>query len=234
MRKNVLLSMALLSAIVATGTAPLSSYAAETKSVQSIKGNGYQIYIGQGTCSLSQVLNDLCSKFDGSLNFCPEIDVPEQETPDNSMPEFPTPEVPETPDTPETDPSQDETALSYAEQVVKLVNEERAKAGLSELTMDTNLTAAANTRAKEIKEVFSHTRPDGSSFSTVLKEHGVTYRGSGENIAWGQKTPKQVMNGWMNSDGHRANILNKNFKNIGIGYYQDENGTNHWVQLFTY
>ena len=268
MRKNALLSMALLSAIVATGTAPLSSYAAEAKSVQSIKGNGYQIYIGQGTCSLSQVLKDLCSKFDGSLNFCPEIDVPEQETPDNSMPEFPTPEVPEiptpdtptpespapeapapeapespapevpevpeTPDTPETDSSQDETALSYAEQVVKLVNEERAKAGLSELTMDTNLTAAANTRAKEIKEVFSHTRPDGSSFSTVLKEHGVTYRGSGENIAWGQKTPKQVMNGWMNSDGHRANILNKNFKNIGIGYYQDENGTNHWVQLFTY
>lgn len=65
-------------------------------------------------------------------------------------------------------------------------------------------------------------------------EQGVSYRESGENIAWGQKSPEQVMNGWMNSDGHRANILNKNFRNLGVGYYQDENGTNYWVQLFTY
>ena len=100
--------------------------------------------------------------------------------------------------------------------------------------MDTNLTAAANVRAQEINQLFSHTRPDGTSFSTVLKEYGISYRGSGENIAWGQKSAEQVMNGWMNSDGHRANILNENFKNIGVGYYQNENGRNHWVQLFTY
>lgn len=114
------------------------------------------------------------------------------------------------------------------------MNEERAKAGLPALEMSAEITAAANVRAKEIKQSFSHTRPDGSNFSSALKEQGVSYRGSGENIAWGQKSPEQVMNGWMNSEGHRANILNKNFKNIGVGYYQDANGVNYWVQLFTY
>ena len=244
MKKNVFLSMALLTTVLAAGSAPLTSYAAEARSVQCTTGKGYQIYIGQGSCNLSQVLKDLCSKFNGNLNFCPEIETPEQETPDNVTPETPeipetetpSPELPETstPETPDNDTSEDTTALSYAEQVVKLVNEERVKAGLSELTMDTTLTAAANVRAQEIKQLFSHTRPDGTSFSTVLKEHNISYRGSGENIAWGQKSPEQVMNGWMNSDGHRANILNENFKNIGVGYYQDANGTNHWVQLFTY
>ncbi|MDO4298065.1 MAG: CAP domain-containing protein, partial [Lachnospiraceae bacterium] len=127
-----------------------------------------------------------------------------------------------------------DAAHSYARQVVELVNEERAKAGLPALVMDGVLTRAANVRAKEIKKSFSHTRPDGTGFSSVLKEYGISYRGSGENIAWGQKSPEEVVEGWMNSEGHRANIMNKNFKNIGVGYYQDERGVNYWVQLFTY
>ena len=106
-------------------------------------------------------------------------------------------------------------------------------AGLPALKLRSDITAAANVRAGEIKQSFSHTRPDGSSFSTALKEQGVSYRYSGENIAWGQKTPEQVMNAWMNSEGHRANILNSNFNHIGIGYYQDEKEVKHWVQLFT-
>ncbi|MDO5422444.1 MAG: CAP domain-containing protein [Eubacteriales bacterium] len=163
----------------------------------------------------------------------PETDAAESETPDT---EAPAPTEPET-DAAETDTPSTESpapALTYAEQVVNLVNEERAKAGLSALTIQPALTAAANVRAQEIKQTFSHTRPNGTSFSTVLKEQGVSYMGSGENIAYGQKTPAQVMEGWMNSDGHRANILNASFKNIGVGYYQDERGVNYWVQLFTY
>ncbi|MBO5293129.1 MAG: hypothetical protein J6B10_08125 [Lachnospiraceae bacterium] len=128
-----------------------------------------------------------------------------------------------------TDPS----ASSYAAKVVELVNAERAKNNLAPLTMDTAVTSAANTRAKEIVQSFSHTRPNGSSFSTALKEHGVSYRGSGENIAWGQKTPEEVVKGWMNSPGHRANILNDKFTKIGVGYHVS-NGTPYWVQLFTY
>ena len=110
---------------------------------------------------------------------------------------------------------------------------ERAKAGLSPLQVDQNVQAAAQVRAVEIKTSFSHTRPDGRDFSTALKEQGVSYRGSGENIAWGQKSPEQVMEGWMNSAGHRANILNEKFTSIGVGYVQI-GGVNYWTQLFTY
>lgn len=128
----------------------------------------------------------------------------------------------------------DTTNLSYVEQIVALVNKERANAGLSAVKIDANLANAASKRAHEIETSFAHTRPNGSSFSTVLAENGVNYRGAGENIAYGQKTPEEVMNGWMNSEGHRANILNANFTTIGVGYYQNASGVNYWAQLFTY
>ena len=123
---------------------------------------------------------------------------------------------------------------TYVQQVVDLVNKERAKKGLSKLTLDTNLQKAAQIRAKEIETSFSHTRPNGSNFSTVLSEFNISYRGSGENIAWGQTSPEAVMNAWMNSSGHRANILNSSFTKIGVGYYQNSAGRKYWSQLFTY
>ena len=151
------------------------------------------------------------------------------ETPDT--PEVPS--TPETPSTPEQTPSEDETAnQTYAQQVVTLVNKERAKEGLAPLTIDDKITTAANVRAKEIQTSFSHTRPNGTSFSTAMKEAGVTYRSAGENIAWGQKTPEEVVNAWMNSSGHRANIMNANYTRIGVGHLQNSAGTSYWVQLF--
>ena len=95
-----------------------------------------------------------------------------------------------------------------AEAVASLVNAARQDAGLSELELDADLCAAALARAPEIAQSFSHTRPDGSSCFTILEEFGVSYRAAGENIAMGQRTPEEVMDGWMNSSGHRANILN--------------------------
>ena len=133
-----------------------------------------------------------------------------------------------TPDQPETDGSQD----AFANQVVKLVNEERAKAGLSPLSVNSKAANAAQTRAREIEKSFSHTRPDGSSFNTALTEAGVSFRGAGENIAYGQTTPQQVMEGWMNSSGHRANILNANYTSIGVGHYKNGAGVDYWTQLF--
>lgn len=164
-----------------------------------------------------------------------EIEVPEVEAPEVEKPEVEVPDV-EKPGQSEEENgnSGTETELSYAEQVVKLVNEERAKYGLSPLTIDKSVESAALVRSKEIEKSFSHTRPNGSSFSTVLKEQGVNFMGAGENIAWGQKSPEEVMQGWMNSEGHRANILNAKFTKIGVGYYQNSNGTNYWTQLFTY
>lgn len=121
---------------------------------------------------------------------------------------------------------------NYANQVLQLVNQERAKAGLSALTTNSTLQAAADKRAQETVQSFSHTRPNGTTFSTVLKEYGVSYRTAGENIAYGQRTPQEVVNAWMNSPGHRANIMNANFGKIGIGVYQ-KNGVIYWSQLFT-
>ncbi len=124
------------------------------------------------------------------------------------------------------------TNPSYVQQVVTLVNEERAKEGLQPLRINQSAAAAAQVRAKEIVSSFSHTRPNGSSFSTALDEQGTSYRRSGENIAWGQKSPQQVVQGWMNSPGHRANIMNASFTEIGVGFYRSAAGTNYWTQLF--
>lgn len=129
-----------------------------------------------------------------------------------------------------TDKTTSNTSVSaYAQEVVNLVNAERAKEGLSALSIDSKVTAAAQVRATEIKTSFSHTRPDGRSCFTALAEAGASYSGAGENIAIGQKTPSEVVTAWMNSPGHRANIMNANFKYIGVGV----NGT-AWAQLFTY
>ncbi len=149
-----------------------------------------------------------------------------------TKPEPTTTPAPTTTPTPTTQPSNSSDVSTYANQVLQLVNQERAKAGLSALTTNSSLTNAANKRAKETVQSFSHTRPDGTSFSTVLKEFNISYRAAGENIAYGQKTPQEVVTGWMNSPGHRANILNANFSKIGIGVYKS-NGVIYWSQLFT-
>jgi len=121
-----------------------------------------------------------------------------------------------------------------ADEVVKLVNQQRTEAGLKAFTADKNLIAAAQVRATEIEKNFSHTRLNGSSFSTALRDNGVSYRGAGENIAGGQKTPAEVMKGWLNSTGHKANILNKNFTRIGVANYKNAAGKDYWVQIFAY
>ena len=148
---------------------------------------------------------------------------PEEETP-------PAEEAPpqEEPDAPEESGGVQEAA----EAVASLVNAARRDAGLSELELDADLCAAAQARAQEIAQSFSHTRPDGSSCFTILEEFGISYRAAGENIAMGQRTPEEVMDGWMNSGGHRANILNGTFTSIGVGYYVDGAGAAHWVQIF--
>ena len=129
--------------------------------------------------------------------------------------------------------STDPAARTYAQQVVDLVNAEREKAGLAPLTVDADVEKAAAVRAGEIQTVFDHTRPNGSSFYTALTAQGVDYRSAGENIAWGQKTPEEVMTAWMNSAGHRANILNANYTHIGVGSVKNSAGNQYWVQLFT-
>ena len=148
----------------------------------------------------------------------------------------PTPEITPRP-TPAVTPSPAPTVTSsptsnsgsnqtdLASQVVSLVNAERASAGLSALRVDSELTRAACVRAQEIVQQFSHTRPNGTSWSTVSSS------ARGENIAMGYRNASAVMTGWMNSQGHRENILRSSFGSIGVCAYT-YNGTIYWVQLF--
>lgn len=116
-------------------------------------------------------------------------------------------------------------------QVIELVNKERAAAGKPELTADAELNRAAAIRAEELTQLFSHNRPDGSTCFSAIKDTGFSYSSAGENIAMGQTDAEDVMNSWMNSSGHKSNILG-DFTDIGVGCYYYK-GYYYWVQMFT-
>ena len=116
--------------------------------------------------------------------------------------------------------------------VFQRVNKERTAAGLPELTLDPVLTANAMQRAAEIAVYYSHTRPNGSSWSTAIDSRFANST-RGENIAIGQADGRSVMTAWMNSAGHKANILGGEFTAIGIGCFYQDDGTRCWVQLFS-
>lgn len=120
---------------------------------------------------------------------------------------------------------------SAASEVVRLTNSARSQNGYAALVEDGALSEAAAVRAREIARSFSHTRPSGASFSSALSESSVSYLRAGENIASGQKSASEVVNAWMNSPGHRANILNSSYSRIGSASVNVD-GTLYWVQLF--
>jgi uncharacterized YkwD family protein len=134
------------------------------------------------------------------------------------------------PSSPKPSTNTTSSGSSYANQVVSLVNKERSQAGLSSLASDSALTSMALVKAKDMysNNYFSHTSPTYGSPFDMMKSFGISFSYAGENIAMGQKTPQDVMTAWMNSSGHRQNILNPNFTKIGVAYYNGE-----WVQEFT-
>ncbi|MFE5935387.1 CAP domain-containing protein [Streptomyces sp. NPDC056470] len=121
---------------------------------------------------------------------------------------------------------------SVADQVISLVNAERAKAGCGPLSANATLTRAAQGHSDDMaaRDYFDHTNPDGDGPGERVTAAGYPWSTYGENIAMGQSTPEQVMNSWMNSPGHRANILNCDFKEIGIGVHNE--GGPYWTQVF--
>ena len=129
----------------------------------------------------------------------------------------------------------DETQIKYVDEVVALVNKERVKAGLNELTLHYELRLAAQVRAEECVTVFSHTRPNGTSFKTAITEAGAPSSYNGENVALGYTSAQHVVSGWMSSPGHRENILNPRFNMIGVGLVKNKGngyGGYSWCQLF--
>ena len=128
-------------------------------------------------------------------------------------------------------PEIDSKVSEYEAEVVRLVNIERAKNGLKPLTADWELSRVARYKSQDMKDkgYFSHTSPTYGSPFEMMKSFGISYRSAGENIARGQRTPQAVMNSWMNSSGHRANILSSKFTKIGVGYVSSGN---YWTQMF--
>jgi uncharacterized YkwD family protein len=120
---------------------------------------------------------------------------------------------------------------AYVQQVIDLTNAQRSKNGLPALKHDTQLSGVAQKKSVDMAQnnYFSHTSPTYGSPFDMMRDFGVTYRSAGENIAQGQRTPQEVVTAWMNSEGHRKNILSANFTHIGVGY---EKSGNHWTQMF--
>ena len=157
----------------------------------------------------------------------PQQNTPQQSTPDQSAPEPPAPE-------PEPVPQAPYFNEAYEQAVLDQVNQVRQGLGLSPLTLNTTLVNAAHTRSMEIVEQASHTRPDGRSCFTAWDDAGVSYISAGENIAAGQQTPEAVMEDWINSPGHYANIIDENFTELAVGCYYVPGSTYgyYWVQCF--
>lgn len=196
--------------------------------------------------TIAAKLEQLCPK---CFNFCwddclpglPEISIPEIEEPEVETPEVDAPEV-EKPEAQPPETQKPETELpdteqsypvdsSYANQVLSLVNQYRAQNGLGALTLSDELSNVAQAKAQDMKNnnYFSHNSPTYGTPFEMMQSFGVTYRTAGENIAMGYSSPAAVVEGWMNSEGHRANILNGSFTQMGLGYVSSGN---YWCQMF--
>lgn len=151
-----------------------------------------------------------------------DVTQPEQET---------TPEVEETPQEDKTEQEDTSELHAFETEVVELTNVEREKNGLAPLEIDGELSKVAREKSQDmqVNNYFDHNSPTYGSPFDMMESFGIDYRAAGENIAKGQGSPEEVVNAWMNSEGHRANILNGDFTHIGVGYI--ENG-NVWTQQF--
>lgn len=130
-----------------------------------------------------------------------------------------------------TIPTLDTTVSSYEQKVIDLVNQIRVQNGLKKLTANWELSRVARYKSQDMKDkkYFSHTSPTYGSPFNMIKNFGISFKTAGENIAYGYSTPEAVVNGWMNSEGHRKNILNPNYTQIGVGYVASGH---YWTQMF--
>lgn len=187
---------------------------------------------------LNALLNQLLKQYGVAVPATPQETPTEQEQPAETetpappaQPEQPT--QPETPAQPEQPAQQEPIGVSaYEREVIRLVNAERAKYGLAALTEDAALTRTARMKSQDMHDrgYFDHNSPTYGTPFQLMKSQGITYRTAGENIAMGYRTPEAVVNAWMNSSGHRANILNASYTKIGVGYVESGN---YWTQHFT-
>lgn len=186
-------------------------------SVSPANGTKYQITIGGKTYS-----------------YCPKTNSNSSSTPSSSSKTSSAPSTGSQGNTSGTPSATSGSYASFQNQVVQLVNQERAANGLKPLTVNSLLTKTATLKSEDMAKLnyFDHQSPTYGSPFDMMKQYGISYRTAGENIAMGQTTPQQVMQGWMNSPGHRANILNSSFTQIGVGIAKNAQGRYIWTQQF--
>ena len=235
-KKKALLTIAAAAAVVmanpALNKAEASTY---TPVVQE------KVYVYQG--SNINDINSVIEKYLASLGFTMPVKQPvqtqtNQPAPTKQPAQVTTPQpVQQQQQQPVTETqtvttTQTTSALSaYEQKVVDLTNQERAKNGLPALKVDLTLSKMAREKSRDMSAngYFSHTSPTYGSPFDMMKKYGISYRYAGENIAMGQRTPEEVVKAWMNSEGHRKNILSPNFNYIGVGYVSQGN---YWTQEF--
>ena len=157
-----------------------------------------------------------------------ETPAPDEETP---APDEETPAPDEGTPAPDKEQTTGGVISAYEAEVIRLVNEIRRQNGLGELTASAELSHVARLKSQDMhdKGYFDHTSPTYGSAFDMLRSFGISYRTAGENIAYGYSTPQAVVDAWMNSSGHRANILNASYTQIGVGHVQDGN---YCTQIF--
>ncbi|MGX6443231.1 CAP domain-containing protein [Neobacillus sp. K501] len=234
MKKKAILTVATAAALLmANPVADKADAATIDTNVQN------KVYVYQGTITdFNKILESIYNRFGISVpqmnETQPQQSQPNQtvETPQPSQPAAPTP-VEQKPVTPAPTPAEQTTsALSaYEQKVVDLTNQERAKNGLAPLKVDETLSKMAREKSRDMSAngYFSHTSPTYGSPFDMMKQYGISYRAAGENIAMGQRSPEEVVTAWMNSEGHRKNILSPNFTHIGVGHIAQGN---YWTQEF--
>ncbi|NLJ99397.1 MAG: serine protease [Tissierellia bacterium] len=213
-------------------------------------GRGYFINYNNSPINyLTNLFNNIIIRFIPSSPSKPVADakpgnpVPDTK-PNNPVPDTkPSNPVPDTkpnnpvPDTKPSNPVPDTntgTNTSIEMEVVRLVNIERQKAGLAPFSYSGELSKVARAKSQDManNNYFSHNSPTYGDPFAMMRSFGIQYRTAGENIAKGYSSAQSVVNGWMNSPGHRANILNSSFGKIGVGYVNAK-GTTYWTQMFT-
>lgn len=240
-KKVVALTLSTVLALSST-----AAFAASTDCTRATDKNDYSCLFKNYVCNLNDEktnckFNPNCKNADlnsidweALLNKVNKPAKTETPAPAESKPEVSTP-AEEKPAAPIENNNTNTTVSSYEQKVVELVNVERQKAGLPELTLDSEISNVARIKSKDMADnnYFAHQSPTYGSAGDMLNQFGVKWSAWGENIASGQRTPENVVTAWMNSSGHRANILSPNFSRIGVGYVTNSNGTSYWTQMFT-
>ncbi|MEC0344196.1 CAP domain-containing protein [Peribacillus frigoritolerans] len=240
MKKKMIMSAAAAAAIIFTGVGANQAEAANCDTVKQVT------YKTTNKEDMQKVLNQYLAKYNITIPAAQAQQKPVQKpvqkpaqqeagTTNQSKPAAPAakPAAPEVTPDKSTDkkPETSSELSAFEQEVVKLTNAEREKQGLAALKIDTELSKVARIKSQDMKDknYFDHNSPTYGSPFDMMKQFGISYKTAGENIAQGQQTPEEVVQAWMNSQGHRENIMNSSFTHIGVGYVESGN---YWTQQF--